>query len=76
MSESITRRITAALERLQALYPEMRFGQLVAMVTELARDRREYGIYDVEDADFLAAAEEHLRRRLAATSEPAERRAI
>jgi hypothetical protein len=61
--DETTRRIADVLVKLHALYPTMRFGQLVCFVTDLARDARDYGPYDVEDADWLAAAERHLVSR-------------
>jgi len=76
MSESTTRRLTAALERLQLLYPTMRFGQLVCFATELARDQRDYEVYSVEDSDLLTAVERHLRERLSNASDAPERKVV
>jgi hypothetical protein len=76
MNES-TRQLAEALQRMHALYPSMRFGQLVCFAVELCRDERNYGIYDVEDADLLKAIDKHLQQRSSssiASSEP-ERKA-
>lgn len=35
--------------------PEFRFGQLIAAIGTLAEDETGFGLWDVEDADFLAA---------------------
>jgi hypothetical protein len=48
------------IRELSELHPSWRFGQLVGQVTEWARDERDWGIYDVEDTDFVAAARRHL----------------
>lgn len=37
--------------------PELRFGQLIAIVGELAQDETGHSLWDVEDADFAAALE-------------------
>jgi hypothetical protein len=64
MSDDRTaQRIAEVLVKLHAVYPTMRFGQLVCFVTDMARDGRDYGPYDVEDVDWLAAAERHLASR-------------
>lgn len=72
MSDVTSQRIADALVRLHALYPSMRFGQLVCFITTLARDQRDYGPYDVEDSDFLAAAERHLAKRVTDVNRGAE----
>lgn len=56
------------LAEVRRLCPEMRFGQLLATIGELADDETGHGLWEVED-DQLAAAMDRfaadLRRRLA-----------
>ena len=61
-------RIGAVLEELAKLYPDWRFGQLVANVACWAREPTAEAVWDVEDAEFLRAAEDHLRRKLSAAT--------
>lgn len=49
--------ILEQLERVRLRCPELRFGQLIAMVGELGRDETGHSLWDVEDADFAAALE-------------------
>ena len=37
--------------------PELRFGQLLAIIGEIAEDETGYSLWDVEDPDFAAALE-------------------
>ncbi len=39
------------------LCPDMRFGQLIATLGLLAEDATDRALWDLEDADFLAALE-------------------
>ena len=50
-------RILEQLEQVRLLCPELRFGQLIAIVGELAQDETGYSLWDIEDADFTAALE-------------------
>ncbi|MFO0969715.1 MAG: hypothetical protein U0793_29505 [Gemmataceae bacterium] len=50
-------RILERLEQVRARRPELRFGQLVAIVGELAEDETGHSLWDVEDADFAVALE-------------------
>jgi hypothetical protein len=50
-------RILEQLEQVRLRCPELRFGQLIAIVGELAQDETGYSLWDVEDADFAAALE-------------------
>ncbi len=65
-----------ALEQLAAVRarcPELRFGQLLATIGMLAEDETGHGLWDVEDADFIAALERFsadLARRGAHPPEP------
>lgn len=64
--------ILRVLEALSAVYPDMRFGQLVVNVSNWAT-RMPEGLWDVEDEDFLTAAKKHLEKRMRSHSagEPA-----
>lgn len=55
-----------SLARLWELCPEMRLGQLMATLELLVQDATEHSLWDVEDAELLAAIErfrEDLHRR-------------
>ncbi len=45
----------AQLGRVRVRCPELRFGQLLAIVGEPAADETGQSLWDVEDADFAAA---------------------
>jgi len=47
--------ILAKLGEVSVRCPEFRFGQLIAAVGTLAEDEAESSLWDIEDADFLAA---------------------
>ncbi len=52
--------LTGFMERLAAVRqrcPEMRFGQLIATVGQLAEDASGHSLWDVEDTEFAAAVE-------------------
>jgi hypothetical protein len=48
-------RILEQLGDVRARCPELRFGQLIAIIGELAQDETGYLLWDIEDADFAAA---------------------
>lgn len=64
MKHTITHQISECLEELSDLYPEMRFGQLVAFVAFIAKGPVTSAVWDVEDEEFLKAAKEHLQMRV------------
>jgi hypothetical protein len=48
------------LNRIIAIHqsrPELRFGQLVAIIGQLAEDETGHNLWDVEDEEFAAAVE-------------------
>ena len=58
---------------IRRLRPEFRFGQLVAIIGQLAEDEKGRNLWDVEDEEFAAAAERFatdLSRREQASAEP------
>ena len=60
----------AAIRRLR---PEFRFGQLVAIIGQLAEDETGRNLWDVDDEEFAAAVERFaadLSRREQAPAEP------
>jgi hypothetical protein len=57
------REILRVLERLSEFCPDVRFGQLIANLAYLAREPSNEAIWDVEDAELLAAAQTLLRQR-------------
>jgi hypothetical protein len=66
MTTNIRAEILRVLGELSDIEPETRFGQLVVNLSYLARDYTNEAIWDVEDEEFLAAAQEHLECRRAA----------
>jgi hypothetical protein len=48
------------IEELSAACPEYRFGQMVLDLAFLAREDGDRQAWDVEDAEFVAAARKHL----------------
>jgi hypothetical protein len=48
------------LTALSAACPEMRFGQLIANLSTLAKGLSAEGLWDVEDEELLAAARKQL----------------
>ena len=66
MTPSTAYRIAVALEELSKLYPHWRFGQLVANVATWAKGPAGEAVWDVDDEEFLRAAEQHLQSKSAA----------
>ena len=52
--------VLRALEDLSEACPEYRLGQLIANLAMLARGDAEGSIWEMEDAELLAAARQHL----------------
>jgi hypothetical protein len=66
--------ILVQLDQVRARCPELRFGQLMAIIGELAQDETGHSLWDVEDADFAAALgrfAEDMARRGSSHAEPA-----
>lgn len=57
-----TQQILTALQELHESYPSWRFGQLVANVSVFAKGPVTTAVWDVEDEEFLKAAQDHLAR--------------
>ncbi len=49
--------ILTQLNKVRAKCPELRFGQLIAIIGMLAEDETGHSLWEVEDADFAAALE-------------------
>ena len=62
-------RILGQLEAVRLRCPELRFGQLIATIGNLAEDETGHSLWDVEDADF-AAALERFAQDMARRAEP------
>ncbi len=60
MTSPIRQELLAVLAELSAACPEMRFGQLIANLSTLARGLSSEGLWDVEDEELLAAARKQL----------------
>jgi hypothetical protein len=61
--------ILGRLEAVRLRCPELRFGQLIATIGNLAEDETGHSLWDVEDADF-AAALERFAQDMARRAEP------
>jgi hypothetical protein len=53
--------ILVQLEQVRARRPELRFGQLIAIVGSLAEDETGHSLWDVDDADFAVALDRFMR---------------
>jgi len=58
LSDGVTRATRVA--ELSAVCPEMRFGQLIANLSTLAKGLTSEGLWDAEDEELLAAARKQL----------------
>jgi hypothetical protein len=70
----VTSRNLKELEQVRVQVPDLRFGQLIAIVGELAADATGFSLWDREDDDFVVALERFaadLARREASSGEPA-----
>lgn len=63
MTTQVRREILHVLEELSQCCPEVRFGQLIANLSYLAKGPTNEAIWDVEDEELLAAARKHLAER-------------
>lgn len=63
MTTQVRREILHVLEELSNCCPEVRFGQLIANLSYLAKGPTIEAIWDVEDEELLAAARKHLEER-------------
>jgi len=71
MKETSRGELLQALAELGALFPDWRFGQLVANVATAARGPQVEAIWDSEDEDLLTAARRLLERNRDRGSVPA-----
>jgi hypothetical protein len=62
MTSSTSDQLLAAMAELRSLFPDWRVGQLVASLTQAAGRDREGAIWDVEDDELLAAAQQLIDR--------------
>lgn len=67
MTSPVRQELLNVLAELSSACPEMRFGQLIANLSTLARGLSAEGLWDAEDEELLAAA----RKQLAYFSERA-----
>lgn len=73
MTAQVRNDILRTLAELSESCPEVRFGQLVANLSYLAKGPTQEAIWDVEDEELLAAARKHLEdRRSKEVSRPDE----
>jgi hypothetical protein len=76
MINPIRQNVLQVLAEISELAPEVRFGQLIANLSYLARGLSNESIWDMEDEELLAVARKHLeewrRRRGSHESESAD----
>ena len=66
-------RLLGQLGEVRERCPELRFGQLIAIIGELAQDETGHTLWDVEDTDFAAALRrfaQDMARRASDRAEP------
>jgi hypothetical protein len=69
-------RLSKVIAAFSSLYPDWRIGQIVANVAWWAKGPTAEAVWDVEDEEFLSAAEAHLARREAETMSAASNAAV
>ncbi len=65
-----TQQLLEALEQLHKAHPSWRFGQLVANISLVAKGPVSSAVWDVENDEWLNAAQEHLTHLRLAAREP------
>jgi len=60
MTPQVRKDLLRVLEELSECTPSVRFGQLIANLSYLAKGPTNEAIWDAEDAELLAAARKHL----------------
>jgi hypothetical protein len=63
MTTQVRKDILHIVAELSECSPEVRFGQLIANLSYLAKGPTNEAIWDVEDEELLAAARKHLKAR-------------
>ena len=63
MTTQVRQDILHILAELSECCPEVRFGQLIANLSYLAKGPTNDAIWDLEDEELLAAARKHLEER-------------
>lgn len=60
MINPVRQDLLSTLAELSAAMPDLRFGQLIANLSTMARGLSAEGLWDVEDEELLAAAHEQM----------------
>jgi hypothetical protein len=68
MTTQIRQEVLRTLSELSECCPEVRFGQLIANLSYLAKGPTNEAIWDLEDEELLTAARKHLEDRRKQTS--------
>jgi hypothetical protein len=66
MNPTVSDELLGAVAELRAIFPDWRLGQLVANLTTAAGRAEAGAIWDIEDAELLAAARRLIERNRAA----------
>ena len=64
MMTQVRREILQVLQELSACCPDVRFGQLIANLSYVAKGPTNEAIWDMEDEELLAAAKKHLKEHV------------
>ncbi len=70
MTTQVRQEILSVLSELNDCCPDVRFGQLVANLSYLAKGPSNEAIWDVEDEELLTAARKHLEERRRSSPAP------
>ena len=62
MISPVRREVLQVLAELSDVCPEVRFGQLIANLSYLARGLSNESVWDMEDEELLEAARKHLEQ--------------
>lgn len=60
MNDPVKREVLEALGELSEVFPEWRFGQMIANLAVAARGPTDGAVWDVADEELLAAIRRHL----------------
>jgi hypothetical protein len=63
MNKAVRQQVLAALAELSEVYPDWRFGQMIANLAVVARGPSNESIWDMEDQELLKAIRWQLEQR-------------
>lgn len=72
MIEPTRRELLTLIEELSSACPEYRLGQMILNLAFMAREEGDRALWDLEDAELIAAARQHLADWRQRHAEPAQ----